>query len=37
MSEKMGGIITKPMTRDEAIAILAIKIEEGKEKEPLNH
>ena len=27
MNEKMGGIVTMPMTREEAIEILAIKVE----------
>ena len=31
MSEKIG-VISKPMSRDEALAILAIKTEEGQEQ-----
>ena len=39
MNEKMGGagIISKPMSREEAIAILALNVEEGKESDPLDH
>ena len=37
MSDKMGGVITRPMSREEALEILAIKVEENKTNEPLNH
>ena len=37
MNEQMGSVISRPMSRQEAIAILQMNVEEGKEADPLDH